>query len=185
MPSDDRRTRIEVTVLVHSSAVPDDVAAGHQVDPGATHALFVRQAAEIAEHVIRPAMDSALAFLAQGGGGGRIEECPGDDTHSMRLILWMPLDLDLDLDLELDLDLDLDLDLELDRPLGVCRNPYLEFAFDVATCRVRVRECDLREKEGAPSAATPCPISDITASCVTERVIDILRRAIGSGTGEL
>jgi hypothetical protein len=130
-----------------------------------THVLFMRQATEIADHVIRPAMDSALVYLARDGGGGRIEECQGDDTHSMRLILWMPLDLDGAV------------------PAWPCRvgNPSLQFTIDVATCRVDVSECDMWEKEGTPSATFPCPLSDITGLCVTQRVIDILRRAAGPG----
>jgi hypothetical protein len=147
---------------------PDAVAvsaAVRQIGGETVHVLFVRQATEIADHVIRPAMDSALVYLARDGGGGRIEECQDDDTHSMRLILWMPLDLDGAV------------------PAWPCRggNPSLLFAIDVATCRVDVSESDMWEKEGAPCATSPCPLSDITASCVTQRVIDILRRSAGPG----
>jgi hypothetical protein len=135
--------------------------AARQVEIEATRQLFVRQAAEIADHVIRPAMQAALTRLAHDGGGGRIEERRGDDTHSLRLILWMSLEGDV-----------------AERPRQD-RNPYLQLDIDVATRRVDVWEGDMWEKQGSSRSTTPWQLSEITAQSVTQRVIDILRRAAG------
>jgi hypothetical protein len=145
--------------------------AVRRADTGVVHGLFVAQAAEIADQVMRPAMDSALAHLARDGGGGRIEECSGEDTHSMRLILWMPLDLECDAD-------------RASAGAGRPRrggNPYLEFTIKVATCVVEVSEFDTWDREGTPGATSPCRLAEITGSYVTQRAIEILRRAAGPG----
>jgi hypothetical protein len=135
--------------------------ATRQAESEATRRLFVRQAAEIADHVIRPAMEAALARLARDGGGGRIEERPGDDTHSLRLVLWMSLDGDITGAPRQDL------------------NPYLQLDIDVTTRRIDVREGDMWEKQGCSRATAPWQLSEITAESVTNRVVDILQRAAG------
>jgi hypothetical protein len=135
--------------------------AAREAASEASRLLFVRQAVEIADHVVRPAMEAALARLARDGGGGRIEERHGDATHSLRLILWMSLDGDVAGTPRQD------------------RNPYLQFDIDVATRRVDVWEGDMWEKQGSSRPSSPLQLSEITAESVTRRAIDILRRAAG------
>jgi hypothetical protein len=151
----------EIDQVLKSWSDQRQAFASRQAEIEATRLLFVRQAAEIADHVIRPAMEAALARLDRDGGGGRIEERPGDDTHSLRLILWMSLDGDI---------------------AGAPRqdlNPYLQLDIDVATRRIDVWEGDMWEKQGSSRATSPWQLSEITAESVTHRVIDILRRAAG------
>jgi hypothetical protein len=151
----------EIDQVLKSWSDQRQAFAARQAEIEATRLLFVRQAAEIADHVIRPAMEAALARLARDGGGGRIEERPGDDTHSLRLILWMSLEGDI---------------------AGAPRqdlNPYLQLDIDVATRRIDVWEGDVWEKQGSSRATSPWQLSEITAESVTHRVIDILRRAAG------
>jgi hypothetical protein len=135
--------------------------AARQAQTEATHILFVGQADEIADHVIRPAMEATLARLARGGGGGRIEECSGDDTHSLRLIPWMALEGDIP-------------GAPHDRT-----HPYLQLDIDVATRRIDVSEGDRWEKEGFGRALTRWQLGEITAQSVTKRVIEILQCATG------
>jgi hypothetical protein len=127
----------------------------------ASRQLFLRQAAEIADHVIRPAMEATLDRLNRDGGGGRIEERARDDTHSLRLILWMSLEGDLAGTPRQD------------------RNPYLQLDIDVATRQVDVWEGDMWQKQGSSRATAPWHLSEITAGSVTLRAIDILKRAAG------
>jgi hypothetical protein len=141
--------------------------AARQAEIEATRLLFVRQAAEIADYVIRPAMEAALARLAWDGGGGRIEERPSDDTHSLRLILWMSLEGDIAGAPRQD------------------RNPYLQLDIDVATRRIDVWEGDRWEKQGSSRSTSPWRLSEITAQSVTHRVIDILQRAASHDVGGL
>jgi hypothetical protein len=135
--------------------------AARQTEAEATRQLFLGQATEIADHVIRPALEATLARLARDGGGGRIEERARDDTHSLRLIPWMWLDGDVD------------------DPPRQDRNPYLQLDIDVATRQVDVWEGDMREAQGSSRATSPWHLSEITADSVTDRVIDILKRAAG------
>jgi hypothetical protein len=129
-----------------------------------TRLLSVRQAAEIADYIIRPAMEATLTCLAREGGGGRIEERRGDDRHSLRLIPWMAV--------------------EGDGATTTCpdRDPYLQLDIDVATRRVDVWSSDIGDQPGSARTMSAWPLSAITGQSLTHRVTDLLRGVAGAVT---
>ena len=127
---------------------------------------FLTDFRDITDSVIRPAMQAAVDRLGKDGGGGLIEERKEDLMHRPRITLWMSLE---------------------DAITGTPRqdlNPYLQVDANVGLRRIDVWEGDMWEKEGNSRATSPWELSEVSNESVTERILDILRRAATHGVEE-
>ena len=60
-------------------------------------------------------------------------------------------------------------------------NPYLQLDADVGQRRIAVWEGDMWQKEGTSRATSPWGLNDVSTESVTERILEILRRAATHG----
>jgi hypothetical protein len=132
--------------------------AQRQAGARAARQQFERDADVLAGTVIRPTFDAIAVRLNAHGGGGQVDERPGDDSHAYRATLWMALD----------------------GPIATPRqdrNPYLQLDLDVPGRQIRAWECDVWDKQGASRESTPWQLGEITEQSLTHRAVAILRRA--------
>jgi hypothetical protein len=124
---------------------------------------FLEDFGAITDSVIRPAMQAAADRLNKDGGGGLIEEHKDDPVHRLRIILWMSLEGAITGTPRQDL------------------NPFLQLDADPGLRKIEIWEGDMWEKEGSSRSTSPWELSEISTEGVTERILEILRRAATHG----
>jgi hypothetical protein len=152
----------DIDQIVHHWTVLRQEGVERQAEAEAQRRQFFVDFQTISDSVIRPAMQAAVDRLGEDGGGGLIEEREENLMHRPRIILWMSLDGDVVAPRQ---------DL----------NPYLQLDADAGRRRIEVWEGDMWEKEGVSRAGSPWELGDVSTKSVTQRILDILRRAARHG----
>jgi hypothetical protein len=138
-------------------------AVEEQAEDEAARTAFLHGFDDAVTSVIRPAMEAVVARLHQDGGGGRVVQVEPNELHRPRITLWMSLSGDLASEPRQEL------------------NPFLQLDADAVFRRIDVWEGDMVDKQGTSRATTPWKLSEVTTASVSDRIVDILRRASTHG----
>jgi hypothetical protein len=163
-PGPPEDTSAEIDEILDSWSTQRRAEAERAAQVAAEREQFLEGFRSVVDSTIRPTMESAAARLTGDGGGGLVEEHPGDDLHGPRVILWMSLEGPVTSAHREDL------------------NPYLRFDADAPNRTVRVWEGDMWLKKGGSGPAAPRKLDEITADGIGQDIVGILRRAASHGT---
>lgn len=153
----------EIDDLMRIRRDEDQTSADHAAQVLADRSEFSDEFVRVCQVQVRPAMEAVIERLRRNGGGGVIEERPENLARGQahRLTLWMSFSGEI---------------VGTPRP---DRHPYLQLDADVAKRAVTVSEGDMWQGRGGGRSgkAGEWKLSEITSAQVTDKILEIIRRA--------
>ena len=154
----------EIGAVVEEFARNARQTAAQNASERAEVETFMAAFAAACQDQVRPAMQAVIQRLAQGGGGGAIEEHPGGEPRYRHpcIILWMSFQGEI-----------------VGEPRAD-REPYLQFEADVGSRDVQVSEGDMWLGTGGlySGRTDKWQLSDLTRDRVISELAKIARRAL-------
>lgn len=155
---------VEIDKLMQGRQREQQQAEEHTAQLQAERSSFAREFTRVCQEQVRPAMEKVLERVRRNGGGGLIEERPGNiaqhQTH--RLVLWVSFQD------------------EIEGAPRQDRQPYLQLDAEADKMAVTVSEGDMWQGHGGNRSGRSAEwrLEDITADLVTQEILAIMRRAL-------